>query len=1052
MRTTGPGIFIWIALLLALQGKAQFYAGSQMEFGKNRIQYHPFDWSFYRYERFDVFFYVGGKENALQVAQNTAAWLPKLEQRFNYGLETRLQILIFNRLSDLKQSNLGTGLESAQSLGGTARQHGNKILLFMEDGNTGLQRQLREGIASAMVNELLFGTDLRNRIRSNAFMYIPDWYVKGLVSWMADGWDTGTDEMLREGLLTGRYKYPTRVAGEDANVVGKSIWNYIASVYGEKIIPDILDMAHLSRNIDGGFRYVLGLKLSAVIAEWKQYYGKYFSEPDTLFNPGKSLLIKQGKRSTVISAASISKDGKHIAWVENNQGRADILIRSTSGNEIRKIARIGRRLPDITDYSFPQIAWHPSNELLVFTDEWKGRIRLNFYNHITRQTDRKFLEFFSKVTAIDISPDGRSILMCAIRNGKSDVFVFNNVSNTIEQISDDGFDEAGARWFPDGSSLIFSSNRNTDSLKTSRSSNYGESGNAHDLFIYQPKRDRLRCLRLSNTPLINEKSPVPIDNRSWVFTSDKSGLINRYLGETDSAITHVDTIIHYRYFMKENPLSNLNRNLLCMDVNQAGAIVEVTRHNGRYRLATDQVLPVVKQPDPVLTAWGRSLQPAVVSEKRKKTDEEQQPQGKIKKIVVFGKDRQQETAAAKASVSADTLKPTRQRVYFTSWYTEQFSTRIGRAFLNQSYQPYTGQTGYINPPLNGLFKIALSDLFEDYRITAGIRLAGNFSGNEYLLAFQDQKQRLDKTYSFHRQVIQESAADDARLLVHTLSARYSWPFSPVSRLSGTLAYRNDRKIYLSTDLSSLRKPTEIAHWVQPRIEYVFDNTFPASRNMMTGTRLKVTTEFFFRTSGSNRMVGIIGADIRHYVRLARETIFAIRLAGAGSFGSGKLLFLMGGVDNWFNPQSLPTKIDQKQPYVFQTLATNLRGFSQNIRNGNNFGVLNAECRWNPVRFFSHYPLKSDLLNTLQLISFFDMGTAFTGPHPWSEKNTFNQTIISNGPITVILKNLNNPLVYGAGLGLRAKIFGYFVRFDYAKGLLNGKWQPRMLYLSFCTDF
>ncbi len=37
------------AVLLAVQAHAQFYNGSQQQFGKNRVQYKDFLWSSYRF-------------------------------------------------------------------------------------------------------------------------------------------------------------------------------------------------------------------------------------------------------------------------------------------------------------------------------------------------------------------------------------------------------------------------------------------------------------------------------------------------------------------------------------------------------------------------------------------------------------------------------------------------------------------------------------------------------------------------------------------------------------------------------------------------------------------------------------------------------------------------------------------------------------------------------------------------------------------------------------------------------------------------------------------
>ena len=51
-----------ITLAQCYNAKAQFYNGMQMSFGKNRVQYKTNFWTYYRFDKFDVYFYTGGKQ------------------------------------------------------------------------------------------------------------------------------------------------------------------------------------------------------------------------------------------------------------------------------------------------------------------------------------------------------------------------------------------------------------------------------------------------------------------------------------------------------------------------------------------------------------------------------------------------------------------------------------------------------------------------------------------------------------------------------------------------------------------------------------------------------------------------------------------------------------------------------------------------------------------------------------------------------------------------------------------------------------------------------
>ncbi|MCD4737272.1 MAG: hypothetical protein K8R53_14610, partial [Bacteroidales bacterium] len=141
-----------------------------------------------------------------------------------------------------------------------------------------------------------------------------------------------------------------------------------------------------------------------------------------------------------------------------------------------------------------------------------------------------------------------------------------------------------------------------------------------------------------------------------------------------------------------------------------------------------------------------------------------------------------------------------------------------------------------------------------------------------------------------------------------------------------------------------------------------------------------------------------------------------------------------------------------QNYAYQTLATNMRGFTQNIRNGNSFAVLNIELRFPIFRFFSNHPLKSDFLNNFQIVGFGDIGTAWTGLSPYSEENFLYTNIIDKNPLHSTVKLQKDPVVGGFGFGARTRLLGYFIRADLAWGVEDKEVQPSIFYLSLSLDF
>jgi len=105
-----------------------------------------------------------------------------------------------------------------------------------------------------------------------------------------------------------------------------------------------------------------------------------------------------------------------------------------------------------------------------------------------------------------------------------------------------------------------------------------------------------------------------------------------------------------------------------------------------------------------------------------------------------------------------------------------------------------------------------------------------------------------------------------------------------------------------------------------------------------------------------------------------------------------------------------------------------------------------------IRYFSTKPITSDFLYNLQLISFFDVGTAWTGTSPKDPANKYNQEDVINGPVTIVIDNQKAPFVYGYGWGVRSRLLGYFIRADFAWGIDGEVVMPQIFYLSLSLDF
>jgi len=376
--------------------------------------------------------------------------------------------------------------------------------------------------------------------------------------------------------------------------------------------------------------------------------------------------------------------------------------------------------------------------------------------------------------------------------------------------------------------------------------------------------------------------------------------------------------------------------------------------------------------------------------------------------------------------------------YRVQYSIDQVITQADFSFLNTSYQQFEGGSSpiYLNTGFNALFMLGINDLFEDYRITGGFRIGWNLRTYEFMFSYENLSRRLDRQITLYRQSISSEVGgyvykQNNNSLFYTLKL----PFNKTNSVRLTLKGRYETNVTAALNDQTLQAGDARHVWTGAKLEYILDTSKELYTNLWRGTKLKLFAEYDQRLERETLNLFVIGIDARRSFKLYRNMTLALRFAGSTNVGSARLVYYMGGVDNWigakFNSDIL---VDPTKNYTYQTLATNMRGFRQNIRNGTSFMLFNGELRVPIVQLIAGHKVAWNLLNSLQLNLFGDIGTAWTGITPYSEDNCLYTRYIDSGPIHAEVKRQTDPWVGGFGIGARFSVLGYFLRFDYAWGV------------------
>jgi hypothetical protein len=1068
-------LLILFLIIVSITGLAQFYNGHQMNFGKNRVQYDEFEWFFFRFQRFDTYFTVGNADVALQTAKVANNETSKLEKLFDHVLSKRIVFIIYDNLTDFRQSNIGLETDTGEgNIGGVTRVIDNVVFLYIEGDQRSLETQVKAAIANVILNEMLYGTGLRDKIANNALIALPDWYINGLVAYVSEGWNPETENYVKAGMNSGRYDKINHLIGEDAKHAGHSIWNYIAKSYGEQVIPTIVYLTRVTKSIENGFLYVLGTPLGMLQSNWQAYYLSDFERFLAITNqPEGRKVLKKSRKDFKYYNPAVCNNRVNIAWVDNIMGRYRIRLHNLETGKTKTLLRREHKLEQITDFSYPLINWHPSGQLLGFIIDKEGDTYYQTYNIETEEFSEIKIAALDKVSSFNYSHDGFLLTLSAFNNGQSDIFIFNIAANTLDNITQDIADDYNPVFIRNSNQILFTSNRDGEVIGSRNNSRIPLQKNT-DIFVCDIKTKEIE--QISKTPLINETQANLLEDK-YIWLSDANGVYNMYNGYIDSAVKYIDTITHYRYFLNQRAITNYQYNILSYNMaDKSQANVKMYYDDNGYNILYNESLPDGST-EPVVTnarnvyISQQDYLSAKESDIKETVDEEEDISlsdsiiTKAEEVYVdinnYSFDLPEKESFSGNSEFDDegfAIEPNTNR-YFTTFYTNYLVSQVDFGFLMNTYQPFTGSAFYFNPGFNVILKVGTSDLFEDYRITGGVRFAGNFDSNEYLLSFENLRKRWNKQLIFHRHGMM-SLYNNKFVKTHTHHVYYitRYPFSQVDAVQFTTSLRSDRLAFLTMDYESMLAPNLYNYWASIKAEYIFDNTRQLNINILDGFRMKVFGEAYMQLNRKETELFVFGADFRYYQPIHRNLIFAARFAASGSFGRAKLVYYLGGIDNWINLSSqTPTfdesiRIDPEANYVYQAVATNMRGFSQNIRNGTNFALINAEIRWPFVSYLFNKPVNNDFIQNLQLNLFLDVGSAWSGLNPFGGNNAYENDIYDNHPVTVIIHNNNYPIVTGYGFGLRTRLFGYFIRADWAWGIENNIQLPRIFYLSLSLDF
>jgi hypothetical protein len=1055
------------------------------QFGQNRIQYKIFEWRYFSSENFEIYYYENGADIAREAAKFLEDEFERLTDVIGYSPYTKTRIFLYNSSTDLKQSNVGVN-ENNFSVGGQTDFVKPQVEVAYPGQMNEFKYELVFKISQMLINDMMFGGSLSDMFQSSYLLTLPDWFIDGAASYIAYGWDVNLDDFMRDHFISENPRKLNKYTGEEAKMIGHSVWNFIAEKYGQSQIANILNLTRIIRNEEKSISNTLGMSFKNFVGEWLSFYNEISNYVlDSYSPPGKDKLLIKNRRNVYYNKLRISPDGNYLAYTENKRGKIRVRLRSLTTKKTKNVYTGGYKvINQEIDFDLPLISWIDNSNLAIISTKF-GKNFIWFYNINSKNKQKKELTRLNNIRDFDVSASGNLAIVSADIEGQNDIFLISLRRNSIKRLTNDKYDDINPQFIPGTSAVIFSSNRPDDSLRVRRDIDIEKLNSIFNLYIYDIDTTKNVLYKVTNT-LSNNTNPIPVSETEYYYLSDQQGISNIYKFDINRKI--YTQISNFRTSINEYDIGPNKQGLIATMLDDLNTNVY---YFPEFNFNKNQFTPQTRRQEIISAKYvAEKIRQRRESLKDSLNQVKTTEQNRIKNLIqqrreqLQEKDREDQAAdeLPQSDEFIDTdnyvfdrevVEESKKQESFLSQYRKfrRESEILGPYDYETLFSANNIVTSFVIDPLLGFgiqLETQMNDLLENHRFYGGVLATTDLRSGKLFGEYQYLKYTIDFNARYDRKSLYRSSGQSSqKYTLDRFELGASLPLNVTSRISikpfyaFTKYYELD-PLYLVTPPPTVVTASTI-HYGGFKTEFTYDNSITTGLNLLEGTRGKIGYMLYQGLNNEDKSFGNFYIDFRNYQKIHRQFVLATRLYYGRFFGPNPQKYLLGGVNNWlFNSSNITGENDplvniplrDNTNQLFMEFLTPLRGFDYNTFNGNNALLANVELRLPIIRYIVQGPITSNLLRNLLLVGFYDIGSAWTGKSPFATENSVNTELIRNegSPFQAKIQNFKNPWLSSYGFGIRTVLLGYYMKFDMAYPIEDYEVLSPRFYVSLGYDF
>ncbi len=857
--------------LLLLCVAAAAHAQVAPYYGKNAVKYDTFKWKTYKTTHFEIFFYQESEAHLQRVASMAESAYDKASAILQHDIEFRIPLIFFKTQSEFEQVNY---LQVSEGILGVAEPVYNRMAFAIDVPSDELQELILHELTHVFEFSMLFGGMLSPVVRQAP----PLWVMEGFAEYTTGVWNPTDLMVVRDAVLTEKLPYlsvsqdmlaPGGVElGRAPYNIGHAAFEFMREKYGEAGIRQFwfyMKKATLLGSEDVIYS-AFGVKEETFNEQFAHYLREKmndFRDKQSPIDYGKEVALPKKYRQ--IFSHVPSPDGKEFAVMTANYSDQEF--------DILKINREGKILDSLTggtttsyqylttdSFSFEgrNISWSAGGDRIAFFARTGKRRSLFVFEASTGKRIKRIDLKIDQAASPSLSPDGRTVVITGLLDGKPDLFLLDLQSESITNLTNNFLYEKTPNWSPDGKYIYYTSRIQS--------------------------RDQIMRLNTANSKEVEQltfseyNSVAPYydaQTNSIFYSADKNSAFNVYKLDlnTGDKIQYTDVI-------------GSNFSPVVFREGEKNEVAFISFFKGQYRFF------IMDLPNPVtVIAKGTETK----SEDTLKTTSEQL-------TARMGVTPGQTQASTEPSTEADgDYKPTKQVTVDAA----QVKPKKFRAILSGRPQVITGVSGDTFAVASG---VAIQDILGDQEFRFFIsRIRGFQSYNagyldlghrlQFLTDFIFNDDFFFAPVGFSQQIVRDRIYGGRFVSQYPLS-----PFYRVELGAGVFSVSQEflepivQRIY-DEFIASTPGAVDFLNdggYLPLSFAFVGETTRFREFGPLSGSTFRISVAYSPAVSDSWISRVIYEADYRKYFRLSNRALIAFRGRGFGTDGDDLVIFSFGG--------------------------------------------------------------------------------------------------------------------------------------------------------------